>query len=213
MNHTHEMPEYARKRSGGVGNRWNGAYYYSLEIVEHFIPNVVTDRPWVTVNVEGHCEDRAIVFVHNNQHPERYRWLSAYSDLVLVCGVPGTCRKVAHLGTPVYLPLSVDVAYVERFRCAKDRGTAFVGRRSKACFIPHGTEVIAGMPREKMLGEMARYERVYAVGRCAIEARILGCEVLPHDPRYPDPSVWRVLDSRDAAAMLQVELDRIDGRR
>ena len=58
---------------------------------------------------------------------------------------------------------------------------------------------------------MAEYRRVYAVGRCAIEAKCLGCEVLPFDPRYPDPELWQVLDNKDAAAILQKELEKIDG--
>ena len=58
---------------------------------------------------------------------------------------------------------------------------------------------------------MARYKRVYAVGRCAIEAKILGCEVLPYDERFPNPDVWTVLDSKMAAKILQSQLDIIDG--
>ena len=68
------------------------------------------------------------------------------------------------------------------------------------------------MKRQDMLPIMARYRRAYAVGRTAIEARILGCDVLPYDPRFPDPSVWKVVDNREAAAMLQKILDGIDGR-
>ena len=40
----------------------------------------------------------------------------------------------------------------------------------------------------------------------AIEAQILGCNVLP----YPDR--WKVIDSKQAAAMLQAELDKIEPR-
>ena len=67
------------------------------------------------------------------------------------------------------------------------------------------------MNRSKLLEAMAEYKRVYAVGRCAIEAKCLGCEILPFDPRYPDPDLWQVLDNRDAAKLLQKELDKIDG--
>ena len=35
-------------------------------------------------------------------------------------------------------------------------------------------------------------------------------EVLPYDPRYPDPSVWRVVDTMDAVKMLQEKLNAID---
>lgn len=43
-----------------------------------------------------------------------------------------------------------------------------------------------------------------------IEAKILDCEVLPYDPRFPDPSIWKVLDSMDAVKMLQGLIDKID---
>ena len=57
---------------------------------------------------------------------------------------------------------------------------------------------------------MAEYEQIYAVGRTAIEAKILGCEVLPYDVRYPDPRMWKVIDNKDAAKLLQKKLDVID---
>jgi hypothetical protein len=66
------------------------------------------------------------------------------------------------------------------------------------------------MEHDELLREMAKYRRVYAVGRTAIEAKILGCEVLPYDQRFPDPSIWKVLDSMDAAKMLQRLIDKID---
>lgn len=199
------------------GSRYNGAYYYAKEIEANIIPNVRTDRNWMLVNVEGEGFDHSIVFVHNNLHPEIYRWLGRLDDLVLVCGVPETCRAMGEYGEAVYLPLSVDVPFVESFKREKDRGTAYVGRSSKRCgegvsrAFPRGVDLIEDMPRERLLSEMARYERVYAVGRCAVEAKVLGCEVLPYDPRYPDPSVWEVLDNREAAGMLEKALEGIDG--
>lgn len=204
----HTDPDYVRKWKGMFGNRYNGAYYYSREIVANIIPNVETTRNWVTVNQEGRCFDHSIVFVHNNLHPEMYSWLSAYDDLVLVCGVPSTCEKVAHLGRAVYLPLSVDVGYVERFRVFKTRDTAFCGRVEKRVGYDFGgIDMLYNIPRDELLTYMAMYERVYAVGRTAIEARILDCEILTYDPRYPDPSVWKVVDNLEAAEMLQNLLD------
>lgn len=194
-------------------NRFNGAFYYSKEIRKHFVPRIETDRNWILVNQQGEAYDHSIVFVHNNLHPESYDWLADYDDLVLVCGVPGTCRKVAHLGRAIYLPLSVDVCYVERFRREKTKGAAFAGRPGKRrhSSFERGTDILAGMPRTRLLPAMAAYERVYAVGRTAIEARILGCEVLPYDSRFPDPSVWKVVDSQEAAGMLSSMLSEIDG--
>ena len=209
----HDNVAYRRRWRTSGGNRYNGAFYYSKEIVANIIPNVKTDRNWVTVNVTGKAFDHSIVFVHNNLHPEHYEWLRKYRDVLLVCGIPSTCAKVAHIADAVYLPLSVDVGYVEQFRCEKDKDTAFFGRKGKSHGHDFGdADVVFGMKREKMLPLMARYRRVYAVGRTAIEARVLGCDVLPYDERFPDPSIWKVVDNLEAAAMLQKILDGIDGR-
>lgn len=210
IDHTH--PAYTSKWTGSGTNRWNGAYYYSREIVKNIIPEVETDRNWITINVPGQGCDHAIVFIHNNLNPENYDWLKAYDDLVLVCGVPETVPKVKHLGKAVYLPLSIDVEEVMRFASGKTRDTAYVGRPSKRFGVefPAGTDFIDGMPRNALLSAMAHYRRVYAVGRTAIEARALGCEILPYDPRFPDPERWKVVDSKEAAAMLQKILDEID---
>lgn len=210
---SHETPEYIAARDRLTsGSRTNGAYFYSVEIVKNIIPHVKTDRPWVTIRAGDRCADRAIVFIHNNAHPERYAWLAPYNDLVLVCGVESTCEKVEKWGTPIYLPLSIDVEYVQNFTCEKTRGTAYVGRKSKmeGTNLPGGIDYLYDMERDDLLATMAAYKNVYAVGRCAVEARALGCNVLPYDPRYPDPEIWQVLDNRDAADMLQQKLDEVD---
>lgn len=214
IDHTH--PEYLRKwRNAGL-NQFNGAYYYSKEIVENIIPNVETDRNWITVNVKGVGLNHAIVFIHNNLHPENYEWLRfyGYKDLVLVCGIPETCEKVAHLGKAIYLPISVDVEYVKQFRVEeKTKGSAFVGRPAKKKYgkLPDGIDYLEGLPRDELLRAMAEYKNVYAVGRCAIEAKILGCKLKAYDNRFPKVSRWKVLDNLKAAKLLQEELDRIDG--
>ena len=214
IDHTH--PDYLRKwRNAGL-NQFNGAYYYSKEIVENIIPNVETDRNWITVNVKGVGLNHAIVFIHNNLHPENYEWLKfyGYKDLVLVCGIPETCEKVAHLGKAIYLPISVDVDYVKQFRVEeKTKSSAFVGRPAKKKYgkLPDGIDFLEGLPRDELLRAMAEYKNVYAVGRCAIEAKILGCKLKAYDNRFPKVSRWKVLDNLEAAKLLQEELDRIDG--
>jgi hypothetical protein len=62
-----------------------------------------------------------------------------------------------------------------------------------------------------LLKELAKYKRAYAIDRCAIEAKVLGCELLKLDTRYSVDNVGEVLDNRDAAKILQKELDKIDG--
>lgn len=208
IDHTH--PNYRNLLGIDEKRRYNGAYYYSREIVKNIIPRVETDRNWITINVRGVGCNHAIVFVHNNLHPENYDWLNRYDDLILVCGIPGTMDKVSHLGRAVYLPLSIDVEYVRQFRSKeKTKTVAYAGRKSKMEHgaIPEGVDVLSGMPRPRLLRTMAEYEEVYAVGRTAIEARCLGCKVKAYDPRFPDVDVWRVVDNSDAAKMLQEIID------
>ncbi len=209
----HNTQAYRERWENSGSNKWNGAYYYSQEIVKNIIPRVKTTRNWVTINQPGECYDHAVVFIHNNKFPKTYAWLEAYKDLVLVVGAPQTVEKMEYLNYPIiYLPLSVDIEYVEQFKRPKTKENAFVGRPEKLLDVdlPIGVEVLTDLPRERLLPQVAEFKKVYAVGRCAIEARILGCEIGAYDPRYPDPSLWQVIDNKDAAKMLQKELDKID---
>lgn len=209
IDHTHLF--YRRKWCLAGAARFNGAYYYSKEIVENIIPKIKTDRNWVTINIPGAGLDHSIVFIHNNIRPDYYDWLSKYEDLILVCGVPETCDKVAHLGTPIYIPLSIDVEFVESFKTEKTKYTAYAGRANKKKGnIPEGVDLLEDLERSQLLAKMAEYEKIYAVGRTAIEAKALGCEVLPYDPRYPDPELWEVVDNKDVVELLQEKIDEID---
>lgn len=214
MIYSHTSKPYRAKWKLSGDDKFNGAYYYSQELVANIIPNVETNRPWVTINAPSQCEDHSIVFIHNNIDTSLYDWMSIYDDLILVCGVESTCEKVAHLGKAIYLPLSIDVAEVEEHKVdKKTKKVAFVGRKMKRTFnLPDGIDHLEGMPRELLLDEMAKYKKVFAVGRCALEAKVLGCEILPYDDRFPDPSVWEVLDNKEAAKILQSKLDEIDGK-
>lgn len=210
----HEHPRY-KSMSAPLGNtRLNGAYFYSKEITNNIIPLIDTDRDWVLVNVPFYAADRAIVFIHNNKNPERYEWLRNYKDLILVCGRPETCAKVKHLGRAIYLPLSIDIADVMQYKRPKTKETAFVGRPAKrrGIKLPAGVDYLENMTRPALLAAAAEYKFIYAVGRCAIECKTLGAKILPYDPRYPNPRIWRVLDNKDAAAILQKKLDAIDGK-
>lgn len=213
----HTYPLYAKKRNNmpRKGDKYNGAYYYSKEIVKNIIPLVKTDRNWITVNIpslEGDF-DHSIVFIHNNKNPNYYQWLRKYKDLILVCGVPKTMENMVFFGKPVYLPLSVDVKSVEKYKVNnKTKDAAFAGRRVKINNrVPSTCDILTDMPKSKLLQEMAKYKKIYAVGRTAIEAKILGCEIGVYDDRFPDPRFWKIVDSKDAAKMLQKIIDEIDG--
>ena len=209
---SHESPIY--RDSIRTRNKNHGAYFYSEEIVRYFIPSIKTDRNWVTIGYDGQCFDHSIVFAHSNLHPHVYGYLEPFEDLLLVCSWSQQMDAVSKWGKPVFLPMSVDVEYVKQFKRAKDRDICFAGRMEKCTdnlrFTP-GLDFIAEVDRVRFLSELARYKRVYAIDRVAIEAKILGCEVLPYDSRFPDPDFWEVIDSRDAARMLQKILDEVDG--
>lgn len=204
---SHESPEYV------TPEQENGALLYSKEIVKYFIPNIKTTRNWVTIRKVPIAFDHSIVFIHNNLNPHFYDYLSNYKDLILVCGVPSTCEKVRHLGKTIYLPLSVPVREILKYKTKPTKSSCYAGRRNKfaSCNVPLSVPHLSDLPHDEFLAELAKYHKTYAVGRVAIEAKVLGLEVLPYDPRFPDPSVWKVLDTFDAIKMLQQELDYIDG--
>ena len=211
IDHTHPRYIMARNRIGE--SRFNGAYYYSKEIVENIIPRVETDRHWITVELKNIGLNHSIVFVHNRLHPEWYEHYKNHNDVIFICSVPHMCEELKHLGTTILLPLSVDIEHVKKFRRKKDREVAFAGRKAKlketGSQIPTGTDFICGMPRDQFLSELARYRKVYAVDRVAIEAKILGCEVLPYEPNNME-DIWDVIDNKEAAKILQQKLNEVD---
>jgi hypothetical protein len=215
-------PQYIAKRNLMGSGKYNGAYYYSQEIVANIIPNVKTNRNWVTINIPGCGFDNSIVFIHSGIDPiGPYMWLRNYANLVLVCFKPEMVEACQRFGKAIYLPLSVDVEYVKKFKYdgEMDPRPCYVGNKwgykanDLAKYLPDDCVQYSNMPREDILANMARHSgKVYAVGRCAIEALVLGKELGMCDSRFPDTSVWKILDNRDAAKMLQEELDKIDGK-
>lgn len=214
ISHTH--PRYQRIWERAEANRYNGAYYYSREIVRNIIPNVETDRSWVTVNIPGAGCNHCIFFVHNNLQPEKYDWINQYGfrDIIYVCGIETTYEFYKEQKEKaILLPLSIDTEYIKQFEVErKTKDAAYAGRKTKTIMgnLPDGIDYLCGMKRADLLRRMAEYEKIYAVGRTAIEAKALGCKVMPYDMRFPDPGAWKVIDNRDAAKILQQELDRID---
>lgn len=215
MNITHEHPLYKTRRSKQGNGKYNGAYYYSKDIVKYIIPNVKTDRKWVTVRLEDCTEnlDHSIVFIHNNRNPNYYEYLRKYKDVVCVCSQPHTYENMKFFGNPVLLPLSLDVKSVEKYKLkTHDKDTAFAGRRLKLNnHVPNKADILTDMSQTELIKAMAHYKEIYAVGRTAIQAKILGCKVLPYDNMYPDPRIWKIVDCTEAVKMLQRILNEIDG--
>lgn len=213
IDHTH--PEYVKKRNAmSQASKYNGAYYYSKDIVKYIIPSVNTDRNWVTVRLpEVEVPEHSIVFIHNNRNPNYYSYLKNVRDVVLVCSTRHTYDNMKLFSNKVILlPLSVDVKSVERYKVKeKTKEMAFAGRLiKKNNRVPSKADILTNMPQSKLIKEMSKYKTIYSVGRTAIQARILGCEIGVYDSMYPDSKVWKVLDCKEASRILQSELDKID---
>lgn len=215
---THKHPEYTELRKKTGQGKYNGCWYYAQEILDNIIPNVNTWRDWNTVGREltGMC-DHMIVFLHDNSTPWHYDWLKKYKDLVLVCSSKYTMQSVCYSGNTVLLPMSVDVEYVEKFKTKKTKDTCYVGNKwvmdsaEENGWHPEcQVDYLSSMPREELLTELAKYRRAICIDRCAIEAAVLGCEVIIPDTGYSVDNIGRVLDNRDAAQILQTELDKLD---
>ena len=194
----------------------NGAYWYSKEIVERIIPKIKTNRNWVTVNVEGCCFDHSIVFIHNNANPERYWWLYQYEDLILICSQIKTLKFLIQLFPKfhiVYVPLSIDTNYVKQFKPKrKSKKTAYFGRECKcpkSLLEDDSVDKLWGKGREKLLSEVGKYKNVYAIGRCALEAKCLGCKVTTHEGEY-EGEEFNLLDNDEVIPIIQRLLDEID---
>lgn len=216
----HDDPEYIRKRNALRTGRNNGGYWYSREICKNIIPRVKTNRPWVTLRVGDRCADGAIFFVHANTDWEiKLGWLRRYKDLILVVSSPATqrwCEENVPEAHTIFIPLSIDTEYVKTFQTKKNKETCYAGNawyfQSEYIGrnVPYGTKKFINLERDDLLRAMAPFRKVYAIGRTALEAKVLGCEILPFDDRYPDPEFWKLIDNREAAEMLQEELDKID---
>lgn len=215
----HRHPLYVKRyRKLQNGNQYNGAYYYSKEIVKNIIPSVQTDRNWITIRLPEMTvhPDHSIIFIHNNRNPNYYSYLKEYKDCILVCGLPQTAENLRFFGKTIYLPLSVDVKAVEKYKVKnKTKEVAYAGRKIKLNYmnnrVPKDTPVLSDMPQSQLLREMAKYKKIYASGRTAIQAKILECEVLPHETNFPDSNFWKIVDNKEAAKILQDKLNIIDG--
>ena len=117
-----------------------------------------------------------------------------YSVNVNPLGLPPAVKKA----------LTEDLTYAERYPDIECR--ALKAALAKRYDLPDmKVDCIMNLRREELLFQMAAYESVYAVGRTAIEAKILGCNVLP-TKRFPDPERWEIMDNLQAAEILAKEL-------
>lgn len=208
-------------RKAFPSGRNNGAYYYAQEIEKNIIPLVKTDRNWdcLGMKLTKHF-DHSIIFLHHNLNfSSTYRWLKKYHNLILVASSWATFAAAQDAGYKVvYLPLSVDTEYVKQFKTEKTKDACYAGNKwgfkenDIAKYVPDSVDFPpSNLPRDELLEFIAPYKKCYAIGRCAIEARVLGCRIMKCDSRYV-PKDFPILDNRDAAKILQRELDKIDDK-
>lgn len=194
----------------------NGAFYYSNEIIKNIIPKIKTDRNWVTINVEDQCFDHSIVFIHNNKDWVNYKWLSKYKDLILICSSIKTLEHMIEMFPHfhcIYIPLSIDKKYVEKFKVKrKTKNTAYFGRIEKCpkeLMENKTVDKIYKEDRDSLLKKVAKYKTVYAIGRCALEAKALKCKVISHKGEY-EHATFELLDNSEIIPELQRLLNEID---
>lgn len=214
--------QYRGYRKTFTGGKHNGAYYYAKEIEENIIPLVKTDRNWDLLGMKfTQHYSHSIVFIHHCLDWDRvYPWLAKLKDPILVVSTYPTLEWAQSKGyKAIFLPLSVDVEYVKKFSTKKTKNACYAGNRwafkkeQEDKHLPKDLDFPpVDLERDELLRFMAPYKKCYAIGRCAIEAMVLGCKIMPFlMDRYPDPKYWKILDNRDAAKILQSELDKIDG--
>lgn len=183
------------------GGMYNGAYYYAVEIEDIILPSLDLGRGTIitagaNLQMPKRVHERTAVVCHNNQDPEIQYKLLLGKDILWICSKPSTVDKMTRVGEKaVYIPLSIDTRYVEKFKSKKTKDTAFVGnrwefKRDYLKSLPPEIDRLSNMPREELLTEMAKYRRVIAEGRCLMEAQVLGCEV--EIPDYGDSSLGAI---------------------
>ena len=213
--------QYRGHRKAFSGGKYNGAYYYAKEIEENIIPLVKTDRNWDLLGMRFTQHYRhSLIFIHHCLSWDKvYSWLANVEDPVLVVSTYPTLEWAKSKGyKAIFLPLSIDVDYVKQFRVKKTKDACYAGNRwafkreQEDRNIPDGVDFPPkDLPREELLKFIAPYRECYCIGRCAIEAMVLGCKIMPFlMDRYPDPNYWKILDNKDAAKILQEELDKVD---
>lgn len=205
---SHLSEEYKKRRIG----TYNGAYWYSKELVENILPKIKSDRSAITINMDSYCEDNAVVFIHNNDNPKRYEWLQKYKNLILICSKYETLATIIEImpkAHVVYLPLSIDTTYVKQFKAKrKTKNKCYIGRPSTAPEnLPKDVKVLGIMERDKMLAEAAKYKIAYATGRCLLEAKCLGLKTV-NTSKYTGSE--ELLDNKKVIPMLQKLLNEID---
>lgn len=213
----HTTREYFRAQSKLGCGKHNGAFYYSKEIVESFIPKIKTTYNWQTINHQK-APEHCIVFVHSNNALQRYDYLLKYKDIILVCSTNHSMNQLKKKGHKkvIYVPLSIDVDYLKKFKHNRKKNGAIAcgnvwafTKETKEYFARQGINHYHDLERESLLYLMANAKTVYAIGRTAMEAIYLGAEVIQPDKEYPVEKYTTYYTQKDAIRIMQEQLDAL----
>lgn len=199
----------------------NGGYQYAKEIESNILPSITSEATIVTVGLSLYETEEipygSIAVCHQNRDP-----IEAYAHFmkrgfVWVCSKHSTVDILRKYGqTAVYIPLSIDTAYVAQYKTKKTKDIAYVGnawdfKKDYLASLPEHIDQLSGLPRDELLREMAKYKRVIAEGRCLMEAQVLGAK--GEVPQYPDgkEAVFvEPLDNRDTIEYWKILFAEVD---
>lgn len=162
--------------------------------------------------------DNCIVFVHSNNALDRYDYLLKYKNIVLVCSTNHSKQELIAKGhrQVIYVPLSIDTEYLAKFKSETKSGTIACGNvwaftsDTKNYFRSKGIPHYHDLQRDELLALMGQSERVYAIGRTAMEAIYLGAEVIQPEKEYPVEKYTTYYTQDDAIKMMQEQLDNLE---
>lgn len=214
-----QTPKFTQWRDKQTYGKENGAYYYSKEIEENILPELKLNMFFITagaaIYTPQEIPDGAIVICHDNRSTKQSYGKLFGKGMIWVCSKHSTVETLEGYGErAVYVPLSIDTEYIKKFKRKKTKDTAYVGnawafKREYLNSLPIDIEQLSGMPREKLLKEMAKYKHVIAEGRVLQEAQILGCKTeVPKYDRHESVYV-EALDNREAVKYWRKALEPI----
>ena len=214
-----QSEKFTKYEASQGGHALNGAFFYAEEIENNILPaigdvDVTIVTTGATLYKSKELPNGAIVVCHDNRRPISSYRLLLRKNILWICSKHSTVDKMRGVGEKaIYIPLSIDTSYVEKFKTEKTEAAAFVGnpwgfKKRYLNLLPKDIVQLSGLEREDLLREMAKYRRVIAEGRCLMEAQVLGAET--EVPRYEDgiESVYvEALDNKDTIPYWKLALE------
>ena len=182
-----QSPVYKAYRSGSLRGKNNGAYFYPLEIENDILADfkhldlLVITAAALRYNPR-HIPNGSIVICHDYTRPLITYAKFLNKDILWICSSEKAVKQFTDKNErAVFIPLSIDVDYVKKFKTTKTKDNAFVGNvwSYKQEYVNglEDVDIITELPRDELLKQMAQYKHVIAEGRCQMEALALGCKV------------------------------------